>query len=89
MSNGEKPEELKRCKRHKVLPLLREVKPSDNPYINSPLHHMNPYLNSPLHHMGHKQFEYVCEACEVEKQMARRQPLIDKWNRDQDEAEHE
>ena len=78
MSNGEKAEELKRCKRHKVLPLLREVKPSDNPY-----------LNSPLHHMGHKQFEYVCEACEVEKQMARRQPLIDKWNRDQDEAEHE
>lgn len=71
MSSG-----LKRCKRHMVLPILREVKPSDHPYLNSPL-------------LGFKQFKYVCEACECEKEQARKQPLIDEWNRKQDEAEYE
>lgn len=62
--------ELKPCKKHNVKPYLKEISFGNDPYQNQ--------------FPQQKRFEYVCDACELEKEMMRKQPLIDEWNRKQE-----
>lgn len=61
---------LKVCKKHGTKPRL--VEKLRDPYASG--------IMFPIPRM-----HYVCDACETEKQLAEHQPLIDAWNRKQDE----
>lgn len=61
---------LKPCRKHNRLPRLKEVKSINDPYINQL-------------YQAFKRMEYVCDACEVEREEALIRPLIDEWNRKQ------
>lgn len=63
--------DLKPCKKHNRMPYLKEV-------------HIEPLQNY-HNNLFNKRFEYVCDACELEKYTARKQPLIDEWNRKQEQ----
>jgi hypothetical protein len=66
-------EKLKPCKKHGTIPRLQEVR-------REPWQHQDNYTLRLQPEM-----RYVCDACELEKETARKQPLIDEWNRKQED----
>ncbi len=62
--------ELMPCKKHNVLPFLKEIQ--IDPWQNT---------SSPF---NTKRYEYVCAVCEVEKESKRRQHFINEWNEKQE-----
>lgn len=65
-------DELKPCKKHNRMPYLKEI--TTEPWHNT------------ISSFGIKRFEYVCDACELEKEIERKRPLIDEWNKKQENS---
>ena len=69
----EEMSEIKPCKIHGTMPYLKEIE--TDTWVNTYS------ILGPI-----KQFKYACHQCEWEAEASRKKPMIDEWNKKQEES---